>query len=153
MKALLSHPARLGLLCFMVLLLAACTGTRQRMDNQFSELQLREVIETAEGLQLQLRLSNFGQKPFEVEQVDFTLSIEGQPPIRMSQSMALTVSGWGTEPLSFSALGARLGSASADAELRYRLTGVITRKGFGGSFAIEHSGLLSPVPGVSGAWR
>lgn len=153
MKSLSSHSARLGLIFITVLLLTACAGTRQRMDNQFSELQLREVIEVADGLQLELRLSNFGERPFDVEQVDFTLSIDGQPPIRMSEAMELTVSGWGTEPLSFKAAGARLGNASADAELRYQLTGVITRKGFGGSFAIEHSGLLSPVPGVSGAWR
>lgn len=152
MKSLLRHPLRVGLPLLALLSLAAC-GSRQRIDNQFSELQLREIVETTEGLQLALRLSNFGQKPFDVEQVDFTLTIEGQPAIRQSQPMTLNVSGWGTEPLAFTAAGARLGAAAEDAELRYELTGVIKRKGFRGSFRIHHSGVLSPVPGVSGAWR
>jgi hypothetical protein len=150
MKTILSRRAWLGLVACAVI--AGC-GSQPRLLDQYSELQLREIVESSEGLQLELRLSNFGEKAFDVAQVEFTLAIEGQPPIRQTHVMELNVSGWGTEPLSFKVRGARLADVGRATQLRYELTGVISRKGFRGSIPIRHAGVLSPVPGVRGAWR
>lgn len=143
----------LCLLCVLVLLASCMRGSRQRLDNQFSELQLREIVQTADGLQLSLRLSNFGRKALEIERVEFTLAVEGQAPIRQAKALELKIASWGTEPLNFSVAGAQLGHAGDDGELRYQLTGVISRKGLQGAFQVKHAGVLSPVPGIDGAWR
>lgn len=130
--------------------LVAC-GSAPRLPNQYSELQLSQLQRIPGGIRLDFRVSNFREKPVDVTGIEFRLELEGRPLIRQVHALDLRVPGFGTEPLRYEVVPFDLGQSAGS--LRYRLSGQVNRKGFGGVVPLEHAGTLEPVPGVEDAWR
>lgn len=141
------------LLVLLSTLSAGCSAPQLR--NQFSLVQLSEAVQQGDQVQLKLRLSNFGEKPIEVNGIEVSLQIAGLPQYQLQRDFKLSLPGFGIEPLEFRLEQTQLvePGRSPPEFLHYVLDGRVLRGGLRGDIEFHHEGRLSPAPGLPGSWR
>lgn len=151
---------RLLVLLTLAVLLAACSSDPVKKRVWPPQASLQQVAVQDDGQwRLDLRLQNFSTVAMRYDQVELRLDVAGIDAGRLSLRPGLTVSPGSAEIVEVLLTPTDAAREPMDTvlrtrkSLRYRLTGRIVSGDPRGSYDIEFSSALNPVPGLDGVLR
>jgi uncharacterized lipoprotein YmbA len=133
------------------LLLAACgSGPVKRISPPTASIQ--ELIAQPDGQwKLRVRIQNFSNVPMTFSAINATLRIAGNEAGKLNSTMDFDVSGGSADVID---LTLRTDApVPAEGNIAYDLKGTIESSDPKGSYSLERSSHLSPVPGLQNTWR
>jgi hypothetical protein len=151
--------ARLLLLSFAFVLLAACAGGPRRQINP-PRASVQELAVQADGQwRVSVRLQNFSNVPTTFGDVDAALQVGGQDAGRVHFVPTVAVGPESAEVVVVMlapSAGAKTAVATAlgtGRSVRYHLAGAIVTRDPRGKHDFEYDSALNPVPGLAGVLR